>query len=81
MSYINFCKFKPKFSNLENYFVFINNRNNEVDMKNSVEIKETEETLETLHLKCNQIKAQKNIKMVKRKLSEYLSASKYGENR
>ncbi len=48
-------------------------------MKNSVEIKETEETLENLHLKSNQIKAQKNIKMVKRKLSEYLSASKYGE--
>ncbi len=48
-------------------------------MKNSVEIKEKEEALETLHLKSNQIRAQKNIKMVKRKLSEYLSANKYGE--
>ena len=64
--------------NLEKYFVFINNRNNEVKMKNSVELNEKIEPLENLHSKCNQIKAQKNIKMVKRKLSEYLSNNKYG---
>ena len=48
-------------------------------MKNSVEIKEKEETLENLYSKCNQIRAQKNIKMVKRKLSEYLENNKYRE--
>ena len=44
----------------------------------SVELNEKIEPLENLHSKCNQIKAQKNIKMVKRKLSEYLSNNKYG---
>ena len=48
-------------------------------MKNSVELKEQEETLENLHLKCSQIRAQKNIKMVKRKLSEYLTSNKKRE--
>ena len=48
-------------------------------MKNSVEINEDEETLETLHSKCNQIIAQKNIKWVKRKLSKYLQNNMYME--